>query len=202
MRLLLPLLLAACAQAPLPPETDLPPAPVEMGPAPLAGGASLRLIDQRLVLEQDGLRRPLSSGPLRAAPLLSPDGERVAFVHAVGDGPSSALLTLRRGADGQWTPRTVIKTGGLVDRLALDDAGARLAFVWAGPKGGYGGIYLLDLADPKAQPTRLTNLEAPAAPGQPPADWMPLPSGPPRFLGESLVYSTEEGVIALELPRP
>ena len=202
MRPLLPLLLLACAPAPLPPETDLPPAPVEMGPAPLAGGATLRVIDQRLILEAEGRHTPLSSGPLTAAPLVSTDGERVAFVNTVGEGPGTALVTLRRGDDAQWAPRTVIKSGGIVDRLALDDAGARLAFVWAGPKGGYGGLYLLDLLDPKAQPTRLTNLQPPTAPGQPPADWMPLPSGPPRFLGESLVYSTEAGVIALELRRP
>lgn len=202
MRPLPLLLLLACATAPLPPETDLPPPAVEMGPTPLAGGATLRLLDQRLVLDDAGLQTPLSSGPLTAAPLLSPDGERVVFVNTVAEGPGTALVTLRRDAEARWVPRTVIKSGGVVDRLALDDAGARLAFVWAGPKGGYAGIYLLDLHDPKAQPVRLTNLQPPAAPGQPPADWMPLPSGPPRFLGEDLVYSTEEGVIALELRRP
>jgi hypothetical protein len=92
----------------------------------------------------------------------------------------------------------LIKNNHLVDRLAFDAAGARLTFVWAGEQGGVAGLYLLRLPD--GAPARLTNRAA-AAPGQRPADWLPLPlRAAPVFDGDTLRWTSEQGAHSLKLP--
>ena len=167
-------------------------------PAPLALAGGARLVeDNGLAVIEDGQAAPLRLGRLSAPPAVSPDGARVALAVERSGGLRGALVLAERGTAG-WTERTLIKNNHLVDRLAFDAAGARLAFVWAGDQGGVAGLYLLRLPD--GAPERLTNRAA-AAPGQPPADWLPLPlRSPPVFDGDALRWTSEEGPHSLTLP--
>ena len=189
---LLALLLVACDPGGPPPETDLP-AAAPAGAWALADGARLDLHEGRLALDGAGQIEPLASGPLVSAPLVSPDGARAAFVNLVGEGPKDALVVL--WWEGGWRHRTVLKSAG-IDRLALDEDGQRLAFVWSGPAGGVGALYTLDLTDPKARPQRRNHLD----PQAPPSTWTPLPQpGSLRFDGAALVWQSEDGPHRLEL---
>ncbi len=186
---------SAAAQV-LPPESDAVAPDFLPAPLKLAGGARL-VQDNGLAVIEDGQAPPLRLGRLSAPPAVSPDGARVALAVERSGGLRGALVLAARGATG-WSERTLIKNNHLVDRLAFDAAGERLAFVWAGAQGGVAGLYLLRL--PAGAPERLTN-RAPAAPGQPPADWLPLPlRAPPVFEGETLRWTSEEGGHSLKLP--
>ena len=116
----------------------------------------------------------------------------------VGDGPAAALLLIDRGPAG-WTSRTLIKGLHWVDRLALGPTAQHLAFAWAGDPGGVAGLYWMEL--PNGAPQRLTN-RAPYTPGQPPADFIPLPlGGAPVFDGPLLRWRSAEGEHQVELPQ-
>ena len=162
----------------------------------LAGGARLLEHDGQAVLDIGNGGAPLTLGRLSAPPAVAADGARVALCLERAEGARSALVVVER-TDAGWTERTLIKGRHLVDRVAWDSSGTRLAFVWAGPDGGVAGLYVLDLAS--GAPQRLTNRAA-AAPGQPPADWLPLPlAAPPRFDGHLLRWVSEDGPHSLDL---
>ena len=167
-------------------------------PVPLVGGAVL--VDEGgtiAVHDGEAVFRVAIGAPLWP-PARSEDGRRVALSATVGDGPASALLLIERGPEG-WSSRTLIKGLHPVDRVAITPAGDQLAFVWAGAEGGVAAVYRLAL--PEGAPERLTS-RAPYVPGQPPADFVPLPlAAAPRFEAGGLVWRSELGEHRVELSQ-
>jgi hypothetical protein len=112
-------------------------------------------------------------------------------------GVRESLLTFSVHEEN-WLLHAWIRGDHTVTRLGMDAAGERLAFVWPGPKKGVAAVYLLDLGDADAAPQRLTN-RSPRVPGQPPADFVPLPlREPPFFDGPMLRWTAEDGPHAVE----
>lgn len=166
-------------------------------PMALAGGAQLVAEGGTIEVLNGDERFRVAIGTLISPPVRSEDGARVALSATVGDGPAAALLLIDRGPAG-WTSRTLIKGLHWVDRLALDTTAQHLAFAWAGDQGGVAGLYWMEL--PSGAPRRLTN-RAPYTPGQPPADFVPLPlGGAPAFDGPLLRWRSAEGEHQVELP--
>ena len=164
-------------------------------PVPLWGGAALEQRQGAVVLVQNGEVLQTVPGALADEPAASADGRVVAL--SVTAGVHESLLTLSHVQD-QWQLHTWIQGHHTITRLGIDDAGARLAFVWPGTKGGVSAVYLLDLGDTDAAPRRLTN-RSPRVPGQPPADFVPLPlRGPPYFDGPMLRWTAEDGPHAVK----
>ncbi len=181
---------AARAPVALVPESDAVMPRWVDAPIPLAGGARLVQDGLMLVLEAaDGTRRTLP-GVLLGRPSVSADRATVVATHEIEDGERAALSLLRW--DGaSWSDRRLIEARDPADRAALDPAGARVAFVWAGPVGGVAGVWTMVLPD--GPPRRRTNL-APYTPGRPPADFIPLPvTDPPRWEGDVLRWRSEAG---------
>ena len=167
-------------------------------PMALAGGAQLVAEGGTIEVLNGEERFRVAIGTLISPPVRSEDGTRVALSATVGDGPAAALLLIDRGPDG-WTSRTLIKGLHWVDRLALGPTAQHLAFAWAGDQGGVAGLYWMEL--PNGAPQRLTN-RAPYTPGQPPADFIPLPlGGAPVFDGPLLRWRSAEGEHQVELPQ-
>ena len=180
------------------PAMDATPRP---SPVMLWGGAVLEQRQGAVVLVKDGEVVQTVRGALSDAPAASADGRVVAL--SVTEGVHESLLTFSlRSAhaahEENWELRAWIQGDHTVTRLGMDAAGERLAFVWPGPKGGVAAVYLLDLGDVDAAPQRLTN-RSPRVPGQPPADFVPLPlREPPFFDGPMLRWTAEDGVHAVE----
>lgn len=176
--------------------TDAPtPLRVE-GDLPLAGGAVLRQVGREALLVEGGVTRRLGTGELLGRPATSADGAKAVLPLAVGEGLTHELVLLERAPEG-WATRTLLASRGPADRVGMDADGSRVAFVWAGA-GGVAGVYLLPLT-PGGTPLRLTN-RAPAAPGEPPEDWVPLPLDAPAFSEGALTWSSDEGLHRVELP--
>jgi len=162
------------------------------GALALADGARLLATEQGVAVDVDGRTVLTIDGALSSAPVVAADGRRAWLAATPPRGLDAKLVALAR-VPGGWQARTLIDGTHTITRLALDPTGNRLAFVWPGPKGGVSALYLLDLADPASVPQRLTNRAA-RVPGQPPADFIPLPlRGPPRFAGDTLLWSAEDG---------
>ena len=189
--------LAACA-APSGAEIGGPAMDTMPRPAPMTlwGGAVLEQREGAVVLVQDGEVVQTVRGALADEPAASADGRVVAL--SVTAGVHESLLTLSLRQD-QWQLHAWTQGDHTITRLGIDAAGERLAFVWPGPKGGVSAVYLLDLGDPDAGPQRLTNRN-PRVPGQPPADFVPLPlRGPPYFEGSTVRWIAEDGAHVVEL---
>ena len=189
--------LAACA-APSGAEIGGPAMDTMPRPAPMTlwGGAVLEQREGAVVLVRDGEVVHTVRGALADEPAASADGRVVAL--SVTSGVHESLLTLSLRQD-HWQLHAWIQGDHTLTRLGMDAAGERLAFVWPGPKGGVAGVYLLDLGDTDAAPQRLTN-RSPRVPGQPPADFVPLPlRRAPFFEGSTVRWIAEDGPHAVEL---
>jgi len=188
---------AAAAPAALPAESDAVRPALLPAPLPLAGGGTLVEQEGVALLRRGDAEDYMVVGRLHAPPAVAPGGGRLAVSVERDQGARGALVLWEHTVVG-WTPRTLIKGPQLVDRITFDPAGGRIAFVWAGEQGGVAGIYVMSVAD--GVPVRVTNKE-PSAPGQPPADWQPLPlRAAPTFDGATLRWTSEAGAHEAALP--
>ncbi len=126
------------------------------------------------------------------APALDAAGDTAVLARLTERGTE---LTLFERRDGTWEEVRVLVREHSPDRPALDPEGRRLAYV-AGP---VAALWLLDLET--GTRTQLTNTVTDRIPGEPPAGWIPVPHrDPPRFDGDTLVWTSPEGEHRLDLP--
>jgi hypothetical protein len=156
----------------LPPETDLP--PTATGRWSLACGAALDLAPGgRLELfSRAGLRR--LGGEVVGRPAVSADGRRIAFSHAPEVRPETEIAIVAC-EDGTWGEVAPLARGpGSPDRVAISPDGAWVA--WFSGASGLPSLWVAPFYGGDA--LQVTNagvrLEG-AAPGQPPAGFVPPP---------------------------
>jgi hypothetical protein len=206
IRFVLSFVLFGCAACSVPSDAEIggPAMDATPRPAPMTlwGGAVLEQREGAVVLVHDGEVVQTVRGALADEPAASADGRVVALSVTVGVYESLLTWSARSAYaahEENWQLHAWIQGDHTLTRLGIDAAGERLAFVWPGPKGGVSAVYLLDLGDPDAGPQRLTNL-SPRAPGQPPADFVPLPlRGSPFFEGSTVRWIAEDGAHAVDL---
>lgn len=159
-----------------------------LSPGPGGQGAQLRASPGGAVLwSVDGL--------ILSAPAVGGAGRSAVVAHERADGAS---LTWLVHEGGRWTARTVVEGHDPVDRVGVDAAGRRAAFVWAGPEGGVAGVWTVDLAG--GAPVRRTN-GGPRERGKPPEGFVPLPVGAPVVWdGDALRWTSEHGEHRIPVP--
>ena len=185
--------LVACApEAPRGEETEG--RPVWDGAWEVAAGRVVS-IEGRLVLRAASGSLTLAD-ELVGAPAVSDDGQRLALCRR-GEGPGDSVLeTLRIGEDG-IVGRWVLEAEGSPDRVALDPAGERVA--WVNGAGGVAAVFLATFPD--GVPVQLTNVDVERVPGQAPLGFVPPPhDGPLRFEGGALVWASPDGPQRQVLP--
>jgi len=145
-------------------------------------------------------RVPAVASHLVGVPAVNADGTRVAWSHRPDDGDTTRIEVVEV-VDGRWSRERVLVDGpGRPDRVALDPAGTRVAYV--GNDGGIAALFVVPFAG--GEPVQLTNLglgALPREPGQPPPGFVPVPHrAPPVFDGDTLRWEAEDGPHAVELP--
>ena len=143
---------------------------------------------------------PVATDHLLGVPSVSGDGTRVAWSRRPDDG-DTARIEVVEVVGGRWSQARVLVEGpGRPDRVALDPAGTRVAYV--GDDGGIAALFVAPFAG--GEPVQLTNLGLgvlPREPGQPPPGFVPVPHrAPPVFDGDTLRWEAEDGPHAVELP--
>jgi hypothetical protein len=137
----------SASSAPLP-ESDLGPEQQPPGAWTLPDGTAAARDAKGLHLG-GGLVVPSALG----TPSWSADGALV--ITAARGGLHGQLIACRRGEG--WTCAPLVDGPGTPDRPAVSPDGARVAFAWAGPRGGWAGLWVMPTAGGPAR--RLTNTD-------------------------------------------
>ncbi len=205
--LLLFLILSGCAGEPAAPSQPASQAvaaersaiPDREGVREVALGCTLAWAGERMELACPDAT-PVVIPHLVGVPAASADGSRVAWSHAPDDGDRTRIEVVARDGDRWGEPRVLVEGEGRPDRVALDAAGERVAYVAAAD--GIAALWVVPFAG--GEPVQLTNVglaSAPREPGQPPEGFVPVPHrGPPVFDGDRLTWTSPEGEHAVELP--